>query len=295
MEQGTHIDNAGVSLYARTWGDSSNPALVLVHGYPDNHRVWSRVAEQLAGRFYVIAWDVRGAGKSQAPRRLRDYRLARLASDMEAVAEALIPGRSFHLAAHDWGSIQSWESVTGGPLTGRILSFTSISGPCLDHVGFLLRRKAFSSSLGDKRGLLRQVGSSWYVFFFQMPLLAPMLWKLGLADKWPEYLADVEGVEEPEPSATQARDGSCGVMLYRANILPRLLNPRPRYACCPVQLIEPLGDRYVGPVLSENLEQWVPGLTRRPVEGGHWAILDQPERMAQWIAEFAAANRQMRS
>ena len=287
MSQGHWIDNAGVRLFARSWGDSSHPAMVLVHGYPDNHSVWTRGAECLADRFHVIAWDVRGAGASDVPSRLRDYRLSRLASDMEAVVDQLIPGRDFHLAAHDWGSIQSWESVTDGPLTGRIRSFTSISGPCLDHVGFLLRRKALSLSLTDKESLLRQLGSSWYVMFFQLPVLAPLLWKTVLANRWTEYLANVEGVIEPDTNPTQVKDGSKGVMLYRANMLPRLLNPRPRYARCPVQLIEPRNDRYVGPVLSEGLEQWVPGLTRRPVEAGHWIILDQPQQVAGWIADFA--------
>ncbi|MBC7191505.1 alpha/beta fold hydrolase [Marinobacter sp.] len=287
MNQRHWIDNAGVRLFARTWGDSTHPAMVLVHGYPDNHSVWSRVAEHLANRFFVIAWDVRGAGASDAPSRLRDYRLSRLASDMQAVVDQLIPERDFHLAAHDWGSVQSWESVTDGPLTGRIRSFTSISGPCLDHVGFVLRRKALSLSLADKESLLRQLGSSWYVMFFQLPVFAPLLWKTLLAKRWPEYLANVEGVAEPEPNPTQVKDGSKGVMLYRANMLPRLLNPRPRYARCPVQLIEPRNDRYVGPVLSEQLEQWVPGLIRRPVEAGHWLILDQPEQVAGWIAGFA--------
>jgi pimeloyl-ACP methyl ester carboxylesterase len=287
MSQDHWIDNDGVRLFARTRGNSANPAMVLVHGYPDNHSVWNRVAEYLAERFYVIAWDVRGAGASDVPSRLRDYRLARLASDMEAVVDQLIPGRDFHLAAHDWGSIQSWESVTDGPLTGRIRSFSSISGPCLDHVGFLLRRKALSLSLTDKESLLRQLGSSWYVMFFQLPVLAPLLWKTVLANRWTEYLANVEGVVEPDTNPTQRKDGSKGVMLYRANMLPRLLNPRPRYARCPVQLIEPRNDRYVGPVLSEGLEQWVPGLTRRPVEAGHWVILDQPQQVAGWIAEFA--------
>jgi pimeloyl-ACP methyl ester carboxylesterase len=287
MSQDHWIDNDGVRLFARTWGDSVDPAMVLVHGYPDNHSVWSRVAEYLADRFYVIAWDVRGAGRSDAPARLRDYRMPRLASDMQAVVDALIPGRDFHLAAHDWGSIQSWESVTDGELTGRIRSFSSISGPCLDHVGFLMRRKALSLSLADKESLLRQLGSSWYIMFFQLPVLAPLLWKTVLANRWTEYLANVEGVAEPGPNPTQVKDGSKGVMLYRANMLPRLFKPRPRYARCPVQLIEPRNDRYVGRVLSEQLEQWVPGLTRRPVEAGHWVILDQPQQVAGWIAEFA--------
>jgi len=88
----------GVALAVTTWGEPSASPLVLVHGYPDNHLVWKLVAEQLAGRFYVIAYDVRGAGNSDVPPRVADYRMAQLSADLLAVVEALIPGRRFHLA-----------------------------------------------------------------------------------------------------------------------------------------------------------------------------------------------------
>ena len=121
---------------------------MLVHGYPDNLRVWDKVSAALSREYLVIRYDVRGAGESDKPRRTRDYRLALLADDLQAVVDTLIPGREFHLIAHDWGSIQSWESVTGGPLQNRIRSYTSISGPCLDHVGFWLRKQLESTRFG---------------------------------------------------------------------------------------------------------------------------------------------------
>ena len=83
------------------------------------------------------------AGRSDKPPRTRDYRMSQLAEDLTAVVTAVIADRPFHLAAHDWGSIQSWESVTHGPLKPHILSYTSISGPCLDHVAFWLRKKYY--------------------------------------------------------------------------------------------------------------------------------------------------------
>lgn len=291
MEHSTRVDSNGVSLFVRTWGSPKRPPMVLVHGYPDNHRVWQEVAERLASRFYVIAYDVRGAGLSDAPEKLAGYRLPRLAADLKAVVDALVPGQRFHLVGHDWGSIQSWESVTTEPLASRILSFTSISGPCLDHVGHLLRRKAASLNWQDKVSLARQLGSSWYIFFFQVPMLAPALWRRVLAENWPGYLAKTEAVEEPEPNPTQATDGSRGVMLYRANILQKLARPQLRYAHCPVQLIEPLQDRYVGTTLAEQLERWVPLLTRRTIDAGHWVLLKDPDTLAGWLGDFAAAHR----
>ncbi|MCP5793027.1 alpha/beta fold hydrolase, partial [Klebsiella pneumoniae] len=89
--------------------------------------------EHLINDFYIVTYDVRGAGLSSIPKRIRNYRLERLSLDLQEVVDELLPNRQFHMAAHDWGSIQSWESVTEPKFKGRLLSYTTISGPCLDH------------------------------------------------------------------------------------------------------------------------------------------------------------------
>lgn len=279
----------GVALAVTIWGDPSASPLVLVHGYPDNHLVWKLVAEQLAGRFYVIAYDVRGAGNSDVPPRVADYRMAQLSADLLAVVEALIPGRRFHLAGHDWGSIQSWESVTTEPLRSRILSFTTISGPCLDHMGFWMRRRFASLSWAEQRKALRQLASSWYIMFFQLPVIPPLPWKLGMDKLWPLYLSKREGVRESHANPHQRKDGENGVNLYRANFQRKLLKPDSRYTDVPVQLIVPTGDNYVGTQLFEELHQWVTELYRRDIDANHWVPLSHPALIARWIGEFAEA------
>ena len=283
------ITSADVRLYAETRGNPEQPAMILVHGYPDNHTVWQPLAEQLADEFFVIVYDVRGAGQSDKPRRLADYRLALLAQDLKAVADQLLPGRAFHLAAHDWGSIQSWESVTSGLLQGRILSFSSISGPSLDHMGFWMRSHLLSLAPRRLFAGIRQLFASWYIAFFQVPLLPPLLWRLLVARHWGRYLQWREGVCEPQVNPTQADDGVFGVRLYRANFIPRLLRPEKRYAHCPVQLIVPTRDNYVGTQLFDELGDWVTQLYRRDLDASHWAPLTHAPQLAQWIAEFAHA------
>ena len=285
MTQQFRINADGVSLAARTWGDPRNPALVLVHGYPDNHGVWRPVAEMLADSFYVIAYDVRGAGESDAPGRLRDYRMARLAADLAAVVDGLIPGRGFHLAAHDWGSIQSWESVTTGPLKARILSYTSLSGPCLDHMGYWMRDRL----RGLSPNAFKQMASSWYIWMFQMPVVPEAVWQLAMGRLWPRYLEKREGVTEPHPNPTQTRDGRNGVRLYRANFMPKLMRPEPRYAVCPVLLIVPQRDNYVGTHLFDDLQRWVPALYRQDIDASHWVLLSDPAEVAGRIRRFVTA------
>ena len=282
----TRVDSDGVGLHVVMYGDSKKVPVVLVHGYPDNHLVWEPVAKRLAQRFFVIAYDVRGAGQSDAPVAVEDYRLPVLARDLAAVVNAVIPDRHFHLAAHDWGSIQTWESVTTDRLKPRIASFTSISGPSLDHASFWIRDRAAGPSLAAKIRVARQLMSTWYIGFFQLPVLPAAAWRAGVGRYWPTFLQKREGVVEPSPNPTQTADGQHGVKLYRANFIAKLRQPEKRYAACPVQLLVPTEDNYVGASLFDDLPRWVPQLYRRDIHAGHWVLLSQPDLIASHIVEF---------
>ncbi|KVZ15761.1 SDR family oxidoreductase [Burkholderia stagnalis] len=275
----TAVASGDLTLAVRTWGDPSRTPVVLVHGYPDTSSVWQDVAPRLARQHYVIAYDVRGAGLSSAPARTADYRLAKLTDDFIAVIDALCPGRPVHLIAHDWGSIQGWEFVTEPRLAGRIASYTSSSGPCLDHVGHWLRERLLRPTPASLGKLAGQLARSWYVYLFHLPLIPELGWRLLLGRAWPRLLRRIEKTPVA-PRATQADDGARGVRLYRANFIRCLFTPRERYAHAPVQTIVPLGDKYVSPALSEDLSRWVPQYYRREVAAGHWLPLADPARFA---------------
>lgn len=284
------VTSGDLVIHAVTEGDPKATPLVLVHGYPDNHRVWDKVTAALSQEYLVIRYDVRGAGESDKPKKTRDYRLALLADDLQAVVDTLIPGRGFHLLAHDWGSIQSWESVTGGPLQGRIRSYTSISGPCLDHVGFWIRKQLSTPGLSGAAKVLQQLTNSWYIFLFQLPVIPELAWRAGLDRLWPGYLRHHEHIADARFNAAQKADGVYGVKLYRANFLARLLRPRLRMAHCPVQVIIPTRDTYVSPQLNEHLVQWTGKLTLQELDTPHWAPLTEPEAVCRAVRAFVAAH-----
>ena len=132
----------GIELCVAELGDPAQPTVVLVHGYPDTKEVWSEVAVRLAERFHVVLYDVRGHGGSTAPEPLRGgFTLEKLTDDFLAVVDAVSPDRPVHLVGHDWGSVQGWEFVTVARTEGRIASFTSMSGPSLDHFGHWIKRR----------------------------------------------------------------------------------------------------------------------------------------------------------
>ncbi len=57
------------TLCCKAWGHPELPALVLVHGYPDNQEVWEPIIQELIQHFYIVTYDVRGAGQSSVPKK----------------------------------------------------------------------------------------------------------------------------------------------------------------------------------------------------------------------------------
>jgi pimeloyl-ACP methyl ester carboxylesterase len=278
------VQAPGGRLAVSSWGSPAQPTIVLVHGYPDNRSKWAPVVAHL-GDFHVVAYDVRGAGDSFVPADKADYRLAQLTEDFTAVINAVSPDRPVHLVAHDWGSIQSWEFVTEPALAGRIASYTSCSGPCLDHVSHWLRDQVRQPTVS---GLLRAGGQalkSWYVYFFHLPWAPEALWRGVLGKHWPGMMRLLESTHIA-PRATQAQDGANGVNLYRANMWQCMWHPRQRFAHAPVHLLVPTQDHFVSPALTANLSRWVPQLTRREVKAGHWITIKQPELFAAAVQSF---------
>lgn len=286
------VQSGDVRLAVHCWGapDNDKPTLLMVHGYPDNHETWLPLIRQLAGRYRIVAYDVRGAGASDKPRWSRDYHLQRLSEDLQAVIRATSPDRPVHLLAHDWGSIQTWESVTDPQCRPLIASYTSISGPCLDHVGFWMREHLRQRSPKALKAVFGQLLHSWYIAFFHTPVVPELLWSAGLARLWPQFLKHAEGVRHPQVNPTQASDGRHGVKLYRGNFIRSLFRPRKRHTEVPVQLIVPTRDRYVGAQLFQHLSLWAPRLWRREASVGHWQLLAEPEQLAGWLGEFIDAQ-----
>ncbi|RZG45469.1 alpha/beta fold hydrolase [Acinetobacter wuhouensis] len=273
-------------LYAKTWGNVEKPALVLVHGYPDNQEVWEPIIENLIHDFYIVTYDVRGAGESSVPKRIRDYALPRLSLDLECVVNALLPNRSFHLAAHDWGSIQSWESATEAKFKDRMLSYTTISGPCLDHAAFWMR----DQFTNQKSKFFKQLFKSWYIVAFQLPILAPTVWHFFNPERWGMVLSQLEKTKGLPLNQNISKDGEHGISLYRANFIPRLTRPRQRHAICPVQAVVLKRDKFVSPELIDEMPKWVEKFERVEVDANHWAVLSRPQEIAGYIAQFATKN-----
>jgi NAD(P)-dependent dehydrogenase (short-subunit alcohol dehydrogenase family) len=287
------VRTGGIELCVAELGDPAGPTVVLVHGYPDSKEVWSEVATRLAERFHVVLYDVRGHGGSTAPRPLRGgFTLEKLTDDFLAVVDAVSPDRPVHLVGHDWGSVQSWEFVTVARTQGRIASFTSMSGPSLDHFGHWIKRRVRRPTPRRVGQLLGQGAKSWYVYLLHTPVLPELAWRGPLGKQWPKILRRVEKVPAGDyPTASLPTDAAHGAWLYRDNVRARLKRPRPdAYAHAPVQLVTPLGDAFLSERLYDGLEEWAPRLVRRTLPDKHWIPRTRPDQLAAWITDFVHAN-----
>jgi haloacetate dehalogenase len=82
------------------------PPLLLLHGYPQTHAMWHKVAPQLARDYTVVCPDLRGYGDSSKPKGLPDhsnYSKRAMALDMVEVMESL-GFVAFHVVGHDRGA-----------------------------------------------------------------------------------------------------------------------------------------------------------------------------------------------
>lgn len=118
--QGHRLSTEETEIFARTKGDG--PPLLLLHGYPQTHAMWHRVAPALAERFTVVCADLRGYGDSGKPVGDASHRAmskrTMAADQVEAMRMLGFP--RFMVAGHDRG--------------GRV-----VHRMCLDHPGVVTR------------------------------------------------------------------------------------------------------------------------------------------------------------
>jgi pimeloyl-ACP methyl ester carboxylesterase len=78
-----------LSLNYETWGDPEAPAVVLLHGFTADLRMWSPHVDALSQDYRVVALDLRGHGRSSAPEDITSYSMEAYADDVKALLDGL--------------------------------------------------------------------------------------------------------------------------------------------------------------------------------------------------------------
>ncbi len=280
------IEANGIRFHYVTAGEG--PLVVLLHGFPQFWYAWRHQIPELAKRFRVVAPDLRGYGDTDKPPRVADYRTGVLAADVAALVKALGHEKA-HVVGHDWGGGVAWMTALEQPQVVDKLAVLNCPHP-----------KPFSKAL---RSNLRQLGRSWYMFFFQIPWLPEAIVRLNpdqAAERFFRGMAKRKDAFSDE-DIRQFRDAMMKpgaltgmVNYYRATFrnvaAMRELDRSTTKISSPTLLIWAEDDIALGKELTYGMEplfsssfriEYVPNCS-------HWVNEEQPERVNRLLLDFLA-------
>jgi haloacetate dehalogenase len=286
------FDVDGTRIHARVGRDASLPPLLLLHGFPQTHVNWHRLAPTLATRYRVVCPDLRGYGDSDKPDGGADhaaYAKRAMAADMVGVMRALGHQR-FALVGHDRGGRVAHRLAVDHPAAVERLCVIDIS-PTLTmydrtdfafaqaywHWFFLTQPAPLPETMlsGDAPRLLRTFLGGWG--------------GAGLAAFDPAALAEYERCW----ATPNGLRGSCED--YRASAGIDLRDDRASDAAgdrvrCPMLVL--WGARGVVGRLFDPIADWRAKcdatVTGKALEAGHFIPEEAPDAVLQELLPFLA-------
>jgi pimeloyl-ACP methyl ester carboxylesterase len=120
-----HIEARGFTFDVVTAGGDGEPAVLLLHGFPQNATEWAAVTPVLdAAGLRTIAPDQRGYSPGARPADAAAYSLAECTADALALLDAFGVEKA-HVVGHDWGALVAWHLAGHHP--DRVETLTAIS------------------------------------------------------------------------------------------------------------------------------------------------------------------------
>jgi pimeloyl-ACP methyl ester carboxylesterase len=260
-----------VELEVAVRGDG--PAVLLLHGWPDDHHLWDAQVDALVAAGYrTIALDLRGFGASSRPDGVESYRLTRLAADALAVLDVLGVKRA-HVVGHDWGASLSWV-------------IAALQSTRVDHL--ITLSVGHPTSFGTAGPEQRE--RSWYMLLFLFEDIAEQ-WLSG--DDWANFRTWSGHPDPDHVVEALSRPGAltASLNLYRANVPARRL-VEPPITLPPIQApamgVWSSGDRHLteAQILSSGAHMAAPFRYERIEGAGHWMMRDAPEQTNELLLDF---------
>ncbi|MDT4987336.1 MAG: hypothetical protein QOI74_1430 [Micromonosporaceae bacterium] len=270
-----HIEARGLTFDVRTGGADSAPAVLLLHGFPQNALMWRGVEPTLhAAGLRTVAPDQRGYSAGARPAAVGAYAASEVVDDALAIMDALHLDMA-HVVGHDWGAVVSWQLAARHP--ERVRSLTAVSVP---------HPRAFSHALRTSPDQLRR---SAYLLLLRRKGIAERLLTgndakrlRGVFDGAGLSAAEIDRYVAPmlAPSALTA-----ALNWYRAISLTGRSGTGP--VAVPTTYLWSDGDRALGRVAAQRCDRYVTGDYRFvPLRGvSHWIPDQAPELLADAVLD----------
>jgi haloacetate dehalogenase len=286
----THrISTAGCAegIHLRMGG--AGPPLLLLHGYPQTHACWHRVAPLLAARFTLVLADLRGygdSGKPPAGEACEAYAKRALAADMIEVMAAL-GHRQFLLAGHDRGARVAHRMALDHPQAVRRLCTMDIV-PTLHRFDTMDRAAALGAYhwffLAQPGGLPERLIGAEPEFFLRHTLRS---WFGAGAEAAPEAMAEyLRCFRDPRTIAATCAEYRAGAHIDLD--LDRADFTSGRRVACPLHVLWGAGSgQGSGGTLLEVWRRFASGpVTGRGIACGHFLPEERPAEVAAELLGF---------
>lgn len=282
----SQVDVGEASLRVRHGG--SGPPVLLLHGYPETHMMWAKVAEGLAGDRTVVVPDLRGYGGSTKPPSSDDHETSsKRAMARDAVALMAHFGfETFDVAGHDRGGRVAYRLALDHPKAVRRVSILDIipTGEVWAradrrfalgywHWSFLAQPNPFPEAL---------IGADPEFFFFNRSFGGVL--KTFDPHAYADYL---KAAKNPTVIHAMCED-------YRAGAgYDRLLDEADKKAgkqiACPVQVL--WGAKGALAAWYDTLaiwREWAPDVRGQAVDCGHFIPEEKPDETLALLSAFFA-------
>ena len=284
-------------------GPDEGQPIFLVHGWPEIAYSWKNTVPPLTAAGYrVIAYDLRGFGRSSAPAEPHHYAMPQLIADMEAVLDAYGYDEAI-ICGHDWGGSIVWHAA-------RMISHRvkGVIGICVPHTARAPAPplKIIEKRFGGKHYFIefRDRGPEVATSFAKDPdgffrLMFRSTPAGAVADETFTYIPtkfetflksgspDIKGVVLPKEDRRHFVDAykrtgfETGMNLYRnIDVNWQLAEGMSDRITQPVLMISPERDLLLPPELAKPMVKMCPDLERVTLpDCGHWAMWDAPEAL----------------
>jgi haloacetate dehalogenase len=272
-------------------GGKGSP-LLLLHGYPQTHVVWHKIAPELARQFTVVCPDLKGYGDSEAPEPTADagnYSKRVMGAEMLALMRAL-GHQKFAIVGHDRGARIAYRLALDHPEAVAKLGILDIL-PTSEYWDLADRHFAVNTFhwgfLARAGGLPeRLIGHE--PEFFQDYLMRLWAGDYGALD--PEALAEYRRCfRKPENIAASCADYRAGYTIDDA--LDRANRAAGRKIACPVYVLS--GEAYLHTGESQAVEiwkRWATDVRGSVVQCGHFVAEEKPQETLAALVPFLRAS-----